>query len=94
MGWTRREFYLGEHAPHLFDRTGNISPTVWLNGRIIGGWGQRKDGEVAFRIFEDVGSEIALSIAEAAQSLSEKLGPVRLSARGRATSPIERELLT
>ena len=33
----------------LFDRSGNIGPTVWCDGRIVGGWAQRADGEVALR---------------------------------------------
>jgi hypothetical protein len=46
MGWRGREFYLGEHAPRLFDRNGNGGPTAWWNGRIVGGWTQREDGTV------------------------------------------------
>ena len=33
MGWKEREFYLGPHAPDLFDRNGNAGPTVWTDGR-------------------------------------------------------------
>jgi hypothetical protein len=38
MGWTERGWYLGEHKAALFDRSGNIGPTVWCDGRIVGGW--------------------------------------------------------
>ena len=41
MGWQSRDWYLGPHGPALFDRTGNIGPTVWWEGRIVGGWAQR-----------------------------------------------------
>ncbi|WP_217998032.1 hypothetical protein [Nocardia paucivorans] len=28
MGWRSRDWYLGEYAPLLFDRNGNIGPSV------------------------------------------------------------------
>ena len=42
MGWKERDWYLGEHAATLFDRNGNAGPTVWWNGRVVGGWAGRK----------------------------------------------------
>src|SRR5262249_59404707 len=36
MGWAGREWYLGEHAKALFDRSGNVGPTVWCGGRVVG----------------------------------------------------------
>ncbi len=41
----------------LFDRNGNAGPTVWWDGRVVGGWSQRRDGEIVFRLLEDVGRE-------------------------------------
>src|SRR5204862_4965270 len=29
MGWQSREWFLGAHGPLLFDRTGNIGPSIW-----------------------------------------------------------------
>ena len=46
MGWKGRDFYLGDLAPHLFDRNGNGGPTAWWDGRIVGGWTQEPDGTV------------------------------------------------
>ena len=40
MGWKQRDFYLGEHAAKIFDSNGNGGPTMWWNGRIVGGWTQ------------------------------------------------------
>jgi hypothetical protein len=57
MGWTERDWYLGPHKPALFDRAGNAGPTVWWDGRIVGGWIQRKDGEIVWRLLEDIGTE-------------------------------------
>ena len=46
MGWSGRDWYLpAEHRAALFDRTGNIGPSVWCDGRIVGGWAQRPDGD-------------------------------------------------
>jgi hypothetical protein len=92
MGWSQREWFLGEHARKLFDRTGNVGPTVWWDGRIVGGWVQRPDGEIACRFLEDVGADAVAAVETAAQRLAARLGPARITARGRALSPVEREL--
>ena len=56
MGWSGRDWYIEpEHRATLFDRTGNIGPSVWCDGRIVGGWGQRADGVVVWRLFADIG---------------------------------------
>jgi hypothetical protein len=57
MGWTQRDWYLGPHKKALFDTSGNAGPTVWWDGRIVGGWIQRKDGEIDWRLLEDVGTD-------------------------------------
>jgi hypothetical protein len=92
MGWSERSWYLGPHAPALFDRSGNIGPTVWCDGRIIGGWAQRPGGEVAYRLLEDVGGQAGREVAAAADRLAGWLGPVRVTPRFR--TPLERELAT
>ena len=57
MGWSGRDWYIEpEHRAALFDRTGNIGPSVWCDGRIVGGWGQRADGVVVWRLFTDIGA--------------------------------------
>jgi hypothetical protein len=90
MGWTRREWYLGGHGPTLFDRNGNVGPTVWSDGRIIGGWAQRADGEIVYRLLEDVGGETRTAVDAAAARLAAWIGPVRVLPRFR--TPLEREL--
>jgi Winged helix DNA-binding domain len=90
MGWSERSWYLGGHAPVLFDRSGNIGPTVWSDGRIIGGWAQRADGEVAYRLFDEVGTETAAAVEAAAGRLAKWIGSVRVTPRFR--TPLEREL--
>jgi hypothetical protein len=91
MGWRDRVWYVGEHRPALFDRSGNIGPTAWWDGRIVGGWAQRKDGGIAVRLLEDVGAEASAAIAAEAQRLREWIGPVRITPRFR--TPLERELV-
>jgi hypothetical protein len=54
MGWKQRGFYLGEHAGLLFDRNGNGGPTAWLDGRIVGGWTQKDDGQVVVVPCEEI----------------------------------------
>ena len=90
MGWRDRSWFTGEHAPALFDRSGNIGPTVWWDGRIVGGWAQRPDGEIAVRLLEDTGTEAETAIATEARRLSTWLGPGRVTPRFR--TPLEREL--
>ncbi len=90
MGWTGRDWYLGEHGPALFDRSGNPGPTVWADGRIVGGWAQREDGEVVYRLLEDVGGQTAAAISHEAGRLTEWLAPARVKPRFR--TPLEREL--
>ena len=79
MGWKGRDWYLGRHAAQLFDRNGNAGPTVWWDGRVVGGWSQRPDGEIAYRLLEDVGSEAVTAIEAVADHLRAWLGDVRYS---------------
>jgi hypothetical protein len=90
MGWSRRSWFLGEHGPRLFDRSGNVGPTVWWDGRIVGGWAQRGDGEIAYRLLEDVGADAAAAVGAEAERLRSWLGMVRVTPRFR--TPLEREL--
>lgn len=91
MGWSERRWFLGDHGRALFDRSGNAGPTVWCDGRIVGGWAHRKDGRVVFRLLEDVAGEAQSAIAEQTERLREWLGPVRVTPRFR--TPLERELV-
>lgn len=90
MGWKEREWYVGDHEKAMFDRSGNIGPTIWWDGRIVGGWAQRKDGEIAVRYLEDVGAVAQGEVAKLVESLTEWLGETRFVPRFR--SPLEREL--
>lgn len=90
MGWQQRQWFLGEHGPRLFDRSGNAGPTVWWCGRVVGGWAQRPDGEIAWQLLEDVGRDATHAIARSADQLTTWLGAGRFVPRFR--TPLEREL--
>jgi hypothetical protein len=90
MGWQSRSWYLGPHTPQLFDRTGNIGPTVWWAGRVVGGWAQRASGEVVCRLLEDIGADGEAAVAAKAAALEAWLGSSRVTPRFR--TPLEREL--
>jgi hypothetical protein len=90
MGWAGRDWYLGDHGPALFDRSGNAGPTVWCDGRVVGGWAQPPGGGVAVELLEDVGAEAAAAVEETAAALGGWLGEVRVTPRFR--TPLERRL--
>jgi hypothetical protein len=90
MGWKQRDWYLGPHAGELFDRNGNAGPTVWVDGRVVGGWSQADDGEIIMRLLEPVDGEAAAAIDEERSRLAGWLGDVRV--RPRFRTPLERAL--
>jgi hypothetical protein len=92
MGWQGRSWYLGCHGPTLFDRNGNAGPTIWCDGRVVGGWAQRRSGEVVHRLLEDVGAETAGAVAASAAELESWLGPTRVTPR--FPTPLQKELST
>ncbi|MFD1272376.1 winged helix DNA-binding domain-containing protein [Streptomyces kaempferi] len=95
MGWQERDWYLAPSLrPALFDRSGNVGPTVWWDGRVVGGWAQRGDGEVVWRVLEPegVGREGVAAIEAEAARLRGWLGSARVTPRFR--TPLERELTT
>ena len=82
MGWKQRDFHLDPaDVPTLFDRNGNGGPTVWVDGRIVGGWVQRADGTIAVRVLEDIGAERHAEVEAAAHALEALLGDVRFTPR-------------
>lgn len=90
MGWKERDWYLGDLSAQLFDRNGNAGPTVWVDGRVVGGWGQRPGGEVVVDLLVDVGAEAKAAIAVRAAELESWLGERRMSPR--FTSSVEKRI--
>jgi len=90
MGWKERDWYLGEHALALFDRNGNAGPTVWVDGRVVGGWTQRESGEIAVELFEPVDARTRKALDAERERLRAWLGDARIKPRFR--TPIEQAL--
>ena len=89
MGWKQRAWYLDDRGPALFDTNGNAGPTVWVDGRAVGAWGQRDDGEVVWRLVGDVGAEAEAAIVAEAAGLSARLDHRVVP---RFPSPLHKEL--
>ncbi len=46
MGYAERERYLNsEYATYVFDRSGNATSTILVDGRVVGVWDYRGDGQ-------------------------------------------------
>lgn len=93
MGWRARGWYLGGHGPQLFDVNGNAGPTIWWDGRVVGGWAQSPDGEIRIRLLEDLGADVAAAVEQAAAATATCIGGAKLSPRARGRCPVEMALL-
>ncbi|HEU4750308.1 MAG TPA: winged helix DNA-binding domain-containing protein [Acidimicrobiia bacterium] len=89
MGWKERSWYLGDHGPRLFDTSGNAGPTVWWQGRVVGGWGQRATGEIVYQFLEDVGEDGRTQIETEAAALQDWMGKTTVTPRFRTPLEIE-----
>jgi len=92
MGWKERDWYLGAHGPALFDRNGNAGPTVWVDGRIVGGWSQRENADVVYRLLERVDATTKKKLDAERDRLTDWFQGVRVTPRFR--TPLEKELAT
>ncbi|MBT2526306.1 AlkZ family DNA glycosylase [Streptomyces sp. ISL-99] len=91
MGWRHRDWYLNpDHTSALFDRNGNISPTIWADGHIIGAWAQRPDGSINHHLLTDPGSKARTAIETETARLTTFLGTTRVTPCYR--TPLERRL--
>ncbi|MCV7381547.1 hypothetical protein BST11_21415 [Mycobacterium alsense] len=81
MGWSRRDWYLGEHRAQVFDRNGNAGPTAWWNGRVIGGWYADDSARVQLQLLEDPGRDGRRALQRRADALTAWLDGVRISPR-------------
>lgn len=81
MGWYERDWYLGPHRAQLFDPAGNAGPTIWWDGRIVGGWRQDGDGAVVLQLLEDVGADALAAVEAEAARLTSWLGSTRVLPR-------------
>lgn len=91
MGWQARDWYLGPHRARLFDSNGNAGPTIWVDGRIVGGWAVRPTGEVVTKLLDEIGREMTLAVEAEAGRLTAWYGSVY--AVPRFPTPLYRELV-
>ena len=90
MGWKQRDWYLGSHAGQLFDRNGNAGATVWVDGRVVGGWAQRTDGEIVMELLDPVDRPAQQLLHTEAARLQTWLADVRYKTR--FPSPLDKQL--
>lgn len=91
MGWRERDWYLNPgDTPVLFDRFGNAGPTIWADGRVVGGWVQRADGGVAVELTAALDQEHQRLLGEAISELVDCVGDVVV--RPRFPAPIQKQL--
>ncbi|MGH9283259.1 MAG: DNA glycosylase AlkZ-like family protein, partial [Acidimicrobiales bacterium] len=93
MGWRRRDWYLGELGPQLFDTNGNAGPTIWCDGHLVGGWAHRPTGEVVTRLLVDVGRQGAATVEAEADRLQAWLDASGARVRPRFPTPLQKELV-
>lgn len=91
MGWKQRQWYLpDEHTPALFDRNGNAGPTIWADGRVVGGWAQTRSGEIVHRMLEPLPPEHESLLNDEIERLRSFIGEARFTTR--FPSPLSKEL--
>ena len=90
MGWFERDWYLGPYKSLIFDTNGNAGPTMWWDGRIVGGWRQGEQGEVILQPLEDIGTEGHAALETEAARLTTFLAGNRFLPR--FPSPLSKQL--
>ncbi len=90
MGWKHRDWYLSIDPAAVFDRAGNIGPTLWWDGEIIGSWAVTATGEVCTAILVDRGRDANAAVEHMAQRLPGRLGGAVVTPAAR--TPLEQEL--
>ena len=75
MGYSNRQRFLSaKHADKVFDRSGNALPTVWAGGRIVGAWGQRRNGKIITGFFEQIDDDHLAAVVSETERLQDFVG--------------------
>lgn len=90
MGWKQRGWFLPDNHRELYDAYGNIGPTVWWGGEVVGGWAVRPDGSVAIELLIERGDEARRAVKAAAEQLAARLASTVVVPSFR--TPLERRL--
>ena len=81
MGWKLRDWYLDATSADAFDRNGNAGPTVWADGRVVGAWAQRPDGEIRTHLFTPLARAHRVLLEERVEQLRQVLDGARFTPR-------------
>lgn len=92
MGWKERGWFLPEDPAPFYDRSGNVGPTVWWGGEVVGGWAIRPDGRIATRLVSDRGADAERAVTDAADTLHARLDGAAVIPS--FPTPLEKELRT
>lgn len=90
MGWKQRDWFLAVDAAAIFDRAGNIGPTVWWGGHVIGTWAVTSSGQVRTVITADRGEDAQHAVEQAAAQLTHRLDGAVVTPAAR--TPLEQSL--
>jgi hypothetical protein len=90
MGWKRRDWFMAVDPDQVFDRAGNIGPTLWWDGEVIGSWAITADASVRTAILADRGSDARRAVDRAALQLQTRLDGAVVTPAVR--TPLERAL--
>jgi hypothetical protein len=91
MGWKQHDWFFAADPRMFVDTRGNIGPTVWWDGEIIGGWAVAPDGEIRTTLLADRGAAAASAVHKAAHRLQGRLQGAVVSSS--LTFPLQRHLL-
>ena len=90
MGWKDRHWFLGIDPAEVFDHAGNVGPTVWWDGEIVGSWAITPNGDLRWKVTVDRGSQARNAIEHAAARLHGRLEGAVITPAIR--TPLERSL--
>jgi hypothetical protein len=63
------------------DTNGNIGPTLWADGHVVGGWAQRRDGTIATEFTHPVGRDHLRLIDAEIERIRDFVGDTRFRVR-------------
>lgn len=89
MGWKHRRWFTATDPALLYDRAGNIGPTLWWNGEIVGAWSIGDQG-IRLAITVDHGRETSSALEDTANQMERRLTATIVTPAAR--TPLERQL--
>jgi hypothetical protein len=84
------DWFFGIPQHHVFDNRGNIGPTLWWDGEIIGSWAVTSAGQIRTAVLADRGAAACSAIADVAARLEARIQGTAITPA--IHTPLEREL--